>query len=111
MCINNDNILKAIYNVIQERKSNPGEKSYTAALYGKGIDKILGKVGEEAAEVIIAGKGGNREEIIYETADLFFHTLVLLGFYDIAPDEIYNELRRRFGVSGIEEKESRPRKG
>ncbi len=107
MCVNNANIIDAVYNVIQERKANPGEKSYTASLFGKGIDKILGKIGEEAAEAIIAGKGGKREEIIYETADLFFHVLVLLGFYDITPDEIYDELRRRFGVSGIEEKESR----
>jgi len=73
----------------------------------KGIDKILKKVGEEAAELIIAGKGGERQEIVYETADLIFHTLVLLGFHDIEPEEIYAELRRRFGVSGIEEKSSR----
>src|SRR5574341_2296715 len=105
-----DDILQAIYRVIQERKANPDEKSYTASLFHKGIDKILAKVGEEAAEVIIAGKGGKREEIIYETADLFFHTLVLLGGYDIEPEEVYAELRRRFGISGIAEKESR-RKG
>jgi phosphoribosyl-ATP pyrophosphohydrolase len=73
------------------------------------LDKVLGKVGEEAAEVIIAGKGGKREEIIYETADLFFHVLVLLGVYDIEPEDVYNELHRRFGVSGIAEKESRSR--
>lgn len=104
---NNDDILEAVYQVIQDRKANPDQKSYTASLLHKGIDKVLGKVGEEAAEVIIAGKGGVREEIIYETADLFFHTLVLLGYYDIPPEEIYRELRRRFGVSGIAEKESR----
>jgi len=107
MQVNNDDILDAIYRVIQDRKAHPDEKSYTASLIQKGIDKILGKVGEEAAEVIIAGKGGARDEIIYETADLFFHVLVLLGFYDIKPEEIYTELRRRFGVSGITEKESR----
>lgn len=105
--MNNGNIIDAVYNVIQERKCNPTEKSYTASLFAKGFDKILGKIGEEAAEVIIAGKGGKREEIIYETADLLFHLLVLLGYCDIEPDEIYGELRRRFGVSGIEEKESR----
>lgn len=107
MNANNSDILAAIYGVIQDRKAHPDEKSYTASLFRKGIDKVLGKVGEEAAEVIIAGKGGKREEIVYETADLIFHTLVLLGYYDIEPDEIYGELRRRFGVSGIEEKESR----
>lgn len=100
-------ILQAIYQVIQERKAHPSERSYTASLMGKGIDKILKKVGEEAAELIIAGKGGARQEIVYETADLVFHTLILLGFYDIEPEEIYQELRRRFGVSGIEEKASR----
>jgi phosphoribosyl-ATP pyrophosphohydrolase len=108
MSADND-ILAAIYWVIQDRKAHPDQKSYTASLFRKGIDKILGKVGEEAAEVIIAGKGGRREEIVYETADLFFHILVLLGYYDIEPEEICLELRRRFGVSGIDEKESRKR--
>ena len=102
-----DDILAAVYRVIQERKANPTEASYTASLMGKGIDKILKKIGEEATEVVIAGKGGKREEIVYETADLIFHNLVLLGFYDIDPEEVYSELRRRFGISGIEEKASR----
>ncbi|MBJ6801158.1 phosphoribosyl-ATP diphosphatase [Geomonas propionica] len=102
-----DDIITAVYRVIQERKANPSENSYTASLMAKGIDKILKKLGEEATEVVIAGKGGKREEIVYETADLFFHSLVLLGFYDIDPEEVYAELRRRFGMSGIEEKNSR----
>ncbi|WP_129124735.1 phosphoribosyl-ATP diphosphatase [Geomonas oryzae] len=102
-----DDIIAAVYRVIQERKANPSENSYTASLMAKGIDKILKKVGEEATEVVIAGKGGKREEIVYETADLIFHSLVLLGFYDIDPEEVYSELRRRFGMSGIEEKNSR----
>ncbi|HEX5773400.1 MAG TPA: phosphoribosyl-ATP diphosphatase [Geomobilimonas sp.] len=100
-------ILQAVYQVIQERKANPTEKSYTASLMAKGIDTILKKLGEEATELVIAGKGGARDEIVYETADLFFHTLVLLGHYDIPPDEVYAELRRRFGISGIAEKASR----
>lgn len=104
---NADDILQAVYQVIRERKANPSERSYTASLLGKGIDKVLKKVGEEAAELVIAGKGGVREEIIYETADLFFHTLVLLGYYDIEPGEVYDELRRRFGISGIDEKNAR----
>ncbi len=102
-----DDILLAIYRIIQERKANPPEKSYTASLMAKGIDAVLKKVGEEATELVIAGKGGEREEIVYEAADLFFHALVLLGYYDIAPEEVYQELRRRFGISGITEKESR----
>jgi phosphoribosyl-ATP pyrophosphohydrolase len=73
----------------------------------KGIDKVLKKLGEEATELVIAGKGGVREEIVYEAADLFFHTLVLLGYHDIPLDDVYAELRRRFGTSGIAEKDSR----
>ena len=101
-------ILDALYQVILDRKANPEENSYTASLMQKGIDKILKKLGEEATEVIIAGKGGVREEIIYEVADLFFHTLVLLGHQDIPLDDVNAELRRRFGTSGIQEKTSRP---
>jgi len=102
-----DDIIQSLYKVILERKAKPSENSYTASLMAKGIDKILKKVGEEAAELIIAGKGGERQEIVHETADLIFHTLVLLGFHDIEPEEIYAELRRRFGVSGHDEKSSR----
>jgi phosphoribosyl-ATP pyrophosphohydrolase len=105
----NTDILQAVYQVILERKANPSGSSYTASLMTKGIDKILKKVGEEAAELIIAGKGGDRGEIVYEAADLLFHTLVLLGFAGIPPEEVYAELRRRFGTSGIAEKESRGR--
>lgn len=101
-------ILDDLYQVILDRKANPEENSYTASLMRKGIDKILKKLGEEATEVIIAGKGGVREEIIYEVADLFFHTLVLLGHQDIPLDDVNAELRRRFGTSGIQEKASRP---
>lgn len=100
-------ILDAVYHVIQERRQNPTEKSYVASLYAKGLDKILGKIGEEATETAVAGKGGNPEEVIYEAADLIFHTLILLAHYDLPPERIYAELRRRFGLSGIEEKQSR----
>ncbi len=103
-----EHILDAVHRVIMDRKANPTETSYTASLMAKGIDKILKKVGEEATEVVIAGKGGSREEVIYETADLFYHLLVLLGYRDITPTEVYDELGRRFGVSGIAEKASRP---
>ena len=100
-------ILDAIYQVILDRKANPSEKSYTASLMEKGLDTILKKVGEEATELVIAAKGGVRGETVCETADLLFHILVLLGYADIPPEEIYNELRCRFGISGIEEKNSR----
>ena len=101
-------ILAALYNIIQERRQlADGEKSYVKSLFDKGLDKILGKIGEEATETAIAGKGGDKQEVIYEVADLFFHVLVLLGFYDLPPELIYAELRKRFGLSGIDEKESR----
>jgi len=102
-------ILDAVYQVILDRKANPTNNSYTAALMKKGLDTILKKIGEEGTELVIAGKGGTREEIVCETADLFFHTLVLLGYRDIPPEDVYAELRRRFGVSGIDEKNSRVR--
>jgi len=100
-------ILELLFQVIQERKNGSSEKSYTASLFQKGLDTILKKTGEEAIELVIAGKGGKREEIVYEAADLLYHLLVLLSYYDIDPEEIYSELRRRFGLSGIAEKESR----
>ena len=99
-----EHILDAVHRVILDRKANPSDNSYTASLMAKGIDKILKKVGEEATEVVIAGKGGTREEVISETADLLYHLLVLLGYRDISPTEVYDELGRRFGISGIEEK-------
>ena len=100
-------ILDSIYKVILERKKNPGERSYVSSLFAKGTDAVLKKVGEEASELLISGKGGKREEVVYETADLWFHSLVLLGHLGIKPEEVYGELKRRFGTSGIEEKERR----
>jgi phosphoribosyl-ATP pyrophosphohydrolase len=100
-------ILDAVYRVVLDRKANPSDSSYTASLMQKGLDTVLKKLGEEATEVVIAGKGGVREEVVNETADLFFHTLVLLGYHDIPLEAVYDELRRRFGTSGIEEKTSR----
>ena len=105
--IEKDDILQALFETILERKANPADNSYTASLLGKGIDKVLKKLGEEATELVIAGKGGERSEIVYETADLLYHALVLLAYHDISLDEVYAELRRRFGTSGIEEKAAR----
>lgn len=102
-----DDILSALYDIIQSRKGASPESSYTASLMEKGIDKILKKLGEESTELVIAAKGGVREEIVYETADVLFHAMVLLGYCDIPPQEVYDELRRRFGISGLEEKRSR----
>jgi len=105
-------IFEAVYQIILQRKQMAdGEKSYVKSLFDKGLDKILSKIGEEATETAVAGKGGDPEEIVYEVADLFFHVLILLGYYDLPPEKIYAELRRRFGVSGIEEKASREKLG
>ena len=100
-------IINELYRVLEERKSaDPGD-SYVADLYAKGVDHILKKIGEEAAELLIAGKGGSRDEIIHETVDLWFHSLVLLAYNGIDSDQVFSELKRRFGQSGLEEKASR----
>ena len=107
----NADILEEVYRIVQQRRSQSADQSYVASLFAKGLDKILGKIGEEATETAVAGKGGNPKEVVSETADLFFHVLVLLGYYDLPPQRIYAELRRRFGVSGLTEKASRSQKG
>ena len=101
-------ILARLAETLEARKRADPRSSYVAKLYGKGLDAILKKVAEEAAETIMAAKDGVREKIVYETADLWFHTLVLLAQQGIHPDEILAELARREGMSGIEEKNSRP---
>jgi phosphoribosyl-ATP pyrophosphohydrolase len=100
-------IINELCRILQERKSADSTNSYVAGLYAKGTDHILKKVGEEAAELLIAGKGGDQNEIIHETADLWFHLLVLLIHCDVSPEQIFSELERRFGQSGLEEKASR----
>ncbi len=103
----NKHVLDELYEIILSRKEASPDSSYTASLLHKGIDKILKKIGEEATEVVIAGKGGINKEIIYETADLLYHCLVLLAAKDVPVDSIWDELHRRFGTSGITEKASR----
>jgi len=100
-------VLKELTEVLKERKQADPSSSYVASLYDKGLDTILKKVGEESAETIIAAKDGDAEQIIYETADLWFHTLVMLVDQSIDPQDVLKELERRFGLSGIEEKASR----
>jgi len=102
-----DDVLRQLAAVLEARKSADPDSSYVASLYQAGTDKILKKLGEEATETVIAGKGGDRDEIIYETADLWFHSLVLLAHYNIEPQTILDELDRRFGLSGLEEKANR----
>ena len=95
------NVIDKIYEIILDRKRNLRESSYVSSLFKSGRDKILKKIGEEASEVVIGSKNDKKEEIIYEIADLWFHTLVLLGYHDISPEDIYKELQKRFGKSGI----------
>ncbi len=99
-------ILERLYQTIQDRKRSPKPDSYVSSLFQGGVDKVLKKIVEEAGEVALAAKGGKKEEIIYETADLLFHTLVALGYHDIAPEEVYRELAGRFGKSGLRTKDS-----
>lgn len=100
-------ILAELANILEQRKSVDADSSYVASLYSKGLDKILKKIGEEAGETIIAAKNGDAEQIVYETADLWFHTLVLLAHQGLGPDAVLAELQRRFGTSGHEEKAAR----
>jgi len=94
-------ILERLYQTIQDRKRQPSRDSYTSKLLDGGVDRVLKKIVEEAGEVVLAGKGGKKDEIIYETADLLFHTLVALGYHDIALQEVYQELATRFGKPGL----------
>lgn len=88
-------VIDEVYATIEERRRNPVEGSYTQYLFTKGIDKILKKVGEETAEVIIGAKNRNKAEVTYEIADLVYHTLVLMVEQNVKPDDIRNELKRR----------------
>ena len=100
-------IIDELYHTILSRKNGDPETSWTAKLLSKGDNAILKKVVEEAGEFSFAIKDGNEDEIIYECADLVYHVLVALGHKNISPDRIKQELARRFGMSGIAEKNSR----
>ena len=100
-------VLTELAAILEQRKQESPDSSYVASLYDKGIDSILKKIGEEATETVIAAKDGDKEQIIYETADLWFHCMVLLAQQGLHPDDVLNELQRRFGLSGLEEKAQR----
>jgi phosphoribosyl-ATP pyrophosphohydrolase len=102
-----NDILNRLSELLEARKSADPQSSYVAKLYAKGMNGILKKVGEEAAETIIAAKDGEKSQLIYETADLWFHTLVMLTHAGIKPQEVLDELARREGLSGIDEKAAR----
>src|SRR3972149_3029154 len=95
-------VLKKLAAVLESRKGADPQTSYVAGLYAKGLDAILKKVGEEATETVLAAKTGERAKIIHETADLWFHTLIMLAQTGLKPDDILLGLDRRWGVSGLE---------
>lgn len=102
-----DQILQQLAEILEQRKTAEVDSSYVAGLYHKGLDAILKKIGEEATETVMAAKDGDKEKLVYEVADLWFHTLVLLAQEGLKPDDVLQELARRFGVSGLDEKASR----
>jgi len=102
-----DDVLIKLEQILEQRKSAKADESYVSSLYNKGTDEILKKIAEESAEVIMAAKDGANDKIIHEVADLWFHTLVLLRFKEIKVNQITNELSRRFGLSGLQEKANR----
>jgi phosphoribosyl-ATP pyrophosphohydrolase len=103
----NDAILSQLAAVIESRRGGDPESSYVARLLGRGEDAILKKIGEEATETVMAAKDGSPERIIAETADLWFHCLILLAHYGLTPQQVLAELAGRAGTSGIEEKAAR----
>jgi phosphoribosyl-ATP pyrophosphohydrolase len=100
-------VLEKLAGVIESRKTQSADSSYVASLFDKGMDSILKKVEEEAAETIVAAKNDDDAQLVHETADLWFHTLVMLAARGLGPEEVLAELERRFGVSGHDEKAGR----
>jgi phosphoribosyl-ATP pyrophosphohydrolase len=104
-------VLLQLAQVLEERKTAEADSSYVAKLYAKGLDSILKKIGEEATETVIAAKSADKVQIVYEMADLWFHCMVLLAQQDLSPNDVLDELARRFGLSGLDEKASRTKGG
>ena len=102
-----ESILRRLGETLAARKRAEPSSSYVAGLYAKGEDAILKKIAEEAAETVLAAKGGDKLHLVRETADLWFHSLVLLAWHGLAPEDVIAELERREGVSGLEEKRAR----
>ena len=105
-------ILDKLSQTMAARKGSDPEKSYVASLHHKGLNKILEKLGEECTETILAAKDAEidkskKSALIYETADLWFHSMVMLSHLELTPDDVLKELEQRFGLSGVEEKASR----
>lgn len=103
-------VLNELFKTIYSRKESSSDQSYTAKLFEKGENQILKKIGEEATELVMASVKNNADEIIYETADLFYHILVLLAHKNLDIEKVFVELKRRMGTSGLEEKANRGKK-
>ncbi len=103
-------ILHRLSETLATRKHADPEKSYTAKLFAEGPDSILKKIGEECAELIMAAKDGKRLNIVWESTDVIYHVLVLLAFYDLGIEDVSQEMRRREGISGLDEKAARSQK-
>lgn len=103
-------ILARLAEVLAARRAADPDQSYVARLYRDGLDAILRKIGEEATETVLAAKTGDTRQLTHEVADLWFHTLVLLSHQGLAPADVLNELARRFGVSGLDEKAARDKR-
>lgn len=106
-----DTVLLQLAETLEQRKNAAPSESYVASLHNKGLNKILEKVGEEAVETILAARdaeqGGDRQALINETADLWFHSLVMLSHLDLGPEQVLEELQKRFTISGLAEKAAR----
>jgi phosphoribosyl-ATP pyrophosphohydrolase len=106
-----NDVLQQLGVLLEERKTAAADSSYVASLHAKGLNKILEKVGDEATETLLAAKdasiSGDNSDLIYETADLWFHSLVMLSHLGESPQAVLDELARRFGLSGLEEKAAR----
>lgn len=108
-----NDVINQLGDILEERKNAEPESSYVASLYHKGLNKILEKVGEEAVETVIAAKDAEHSQdtsdVVYETADLWFHSLVALAKLGVRPEAVTEELARRFNLSGLDEKAARPK--
>ena len=109
--MSSSDVLKQLCEVLEARKQSPADQSYVASLHSAGLNKILEKVGEESVETILAARdakeSGNNDKLIYETADLWFHSLVMLSHLGADGQAVLDELERRFDLSGLDEKASR----
>ena len=103
-------VLRRVSSTLAERKNASPDASYVSSLYAKGNDAICKKVVEEAAETLMAAKDGDRRHLVHEVADLWFHSMVLLAQHGLSVEDVAAEFRRREGISGIEEKQSRGKK-